>query len=307
MKKLTLLLVLLGSIVSYTSYSQTQVYWGNTSSDAIFSAHIDGTNIQTLISTPFPEDVIYNPDDNMLYWVNGNAAEFAVHRMNMDGSNNTVLIPNLSSPDGLALDLCNGKIYYAESTPANISKANLDGSNIEVVVAGAAGGVEGIAIDVENENIYWVNFGGGTIMRSDFDGMNIQTVISGLGGPLKLAKDMSSGQIYFSEFTTTNVSRVGGDGTGYTVLNNTFTNPGGIALDLDNGFIYVANGVGVSRINLDGTGKVNLVAEVGANNLALAINGNANACAPEEVIPTMGEWGIISLSILFLIVGIIGI
>lgn len=285
----------------FTLSSQSKIFWGNTNNSVIYSSNIDGTNVLSLIGTDFPEDIAYNPNDGFLYWVDGASQRPSINRMNIDGSGNTVLIPNLSSPDGIALDLCNGKMYYIESIPNTISRANLDGSNIEIVVTGLSGGPEGIAIDVQNQNIYWAESSGGRIMKANFNGLNVQPVISGLSGPLKLSKDMSNGQIYFTERTNNRVSRVNGDGTGYTVLNSTIAAPGGIEVDFVNNFIYVSASNGVYRMNLNGTGLTTLVSQTGTK-LSLALNGNASACnlAP---IPTMNQWGIITLCLLMFIFG----
>jgi|GEM_PF-3672965 len=312
MQKRILLVVVLSLFTLFMSYGQTQIFWGNTSTDIIYSADLDGSNVQpTITGLGFPEDVNYNPDADVLYYVDGGGGALSnVTQINTDGSGSVTLIDNLASPDGVAVDLCAGKIYYAESTPANISRMDLDGSNVEVVISGAASGVEGIAIDPVNQKLYWVNTGGQTIMRADFDGTGIETVFTvPSAGPLKLAKDMSSGILYFTEFTGgSSVSSINGDGTGYTTLVPGLDSPGGIALDLPSGKMFFADRDGVYSANIDGSGLTTLVTQSGFK-LTLTLTNDANLCglAPAPTVPTMGEWGLISLGILLMIFGVVAV
>ncbi|WP_235295271.1 IPTL-CTERM sorting domain-containing protein [Portibacter lacus] len=299
-KILTFLFVFIG----FSLVAQTSIYWGNTGDGTIKSSDLDGTNVQTLTSiSTFPEDVVYNPLNDSLYFVDGSSAA-TIFRMATDGSGLVNLISGLSSPDGMELDLAAGKMYYAESTPQTISKANLDGSNIEVVVTGT-GLLEGIALDIANQKIYWAVTGASQINSADFDGSNVTNVFTGTNGTLKLAKDMSSGFIYFTEFSGNNLSRINPDGTGYTVITSGLNTPGGVVLDADSGKIFFNDRNGIYSINLDGTGLTTLVSESGLK-LTIELNNN-RSLPPSAGVPTLGQWGIITLSLLVLIFGIVGI
>ena len=72
----------------------------------------------------------------------------------------------------LSVDIEAGKIYWTDQlvTSKSVQRANLDGSNLEDVISGAAGLPMGVAIDGYNEKLYWTEYGTGTINRSNLDG-----------------------------------------------------------------------------------------------------------------------------------------
>lgn len=289
-------------------FGQTSIFWANNASNNIFRADLDGSDITPIrTGIDFVEDLTFNPVDNKIYLVHSDVnpgVETYVASINQDGSDFTILRDNLNSPDGLDLDLCAEKIYYAESGTSSISKMNFDGSDPEVVIAGAAVTVEGITLDVTGEKIYWVSSIAGEIYRANFDGTGFELVFSGLSGPLRLAKNMSTGVIYFTEFNSGRISRINADGSGYTVILSGQIRPAGIDLDLLNGHIYFSAFDGVSRMNLDGTGLINLVVDAGSK-LSLTLNNTDKTCAEVEIVPTLGQWSLIILGLILFIFSVI--
>jgi len=77
-----------------------------------------------------------------------------------------------------------------------ITRANLDGSDIEEIVADS--GLIGMTIDPVNDYLYW-SADSSRIKRSKLDGSDIATIIegSGPGQPLRLAVDPATGDIYW--------------------------------------------------------------------------------------------------------------
>src|SRR5258708_36032718 len=63
-----------------------------------------------------------------------------IHSMNPDGSDQTVIVTGCDMPDGIAVDVAAGHIYWTNmgTSPSvndgSIERANLDGSNREVIV-----------------------------------------------------------------------------------------------------------------------------------------------------------------------------
>ena len=75
-----------------------------------------------------------------IYWT-----DFRTHkiqRADLDGSNIETLITRLDTPDGIALDVNRGKIYWTDESlwvgrgGGAIQRANLDGSDIETLITG---------------------------------------------------------------------------------------------------------------------------------------------------------------------------
>lgn len=68
----------------------------------------------------------------------------------------------LDSPDGLAIDFKNGKLYW--DTSNSIQRTNLSSTtqtDVEDFVTGQANDPEGVSIDAVNNKLYWVCYDGG--------------------------------------------------------------------------------------------------------------------------------------------------
>jgi DNA-binding beta-propeller fold protein YncE len=167
------------------------------------------------------------------------------------------------------------KIYWIEGTSDALQRANLNGSNIEVVTDGLSESPQTIAIDGAGEKMYWLfsSFNGGEIRRANLDGSEIETVVSDLDIPFGSALHVTSGKMYWvaetgmdiQGFSIRTIQRANLDGTGLETLPTEFTALDGIALDGAGGKIYVTaslfpdGGSVIQRTNLDGSGVETLV------------------------------------------------
>ena len=96
-------------------------------------------------------------------------------------------VPN---PDGIALDVSSGKVYWTDWEIDTIKRANLNGTNVETLILGSPA-PDGIALDVSDGKMYWTEFNAGRIKRANLNGTNVQTLVSGLSRPVGLALDVS--------------------------------------------------------------------------------------------------------------------
>ena len=85
-------------------------------------------------------------------------------------------------------------MYWTDGGTDKIQRANLNGSNIENLIAtgltSSPTGPEGIALDVAGGKIYWTDFSTGKIQRANLDGSNIEDLITGLRYPQSIALDL---------------------------------------------------------------------------------------------------------------------
>jgi hypothetical protein len=89
----------------------------------------------------------------------------------------------------MALDLPNGKIYWAEvdAGGGTIRRANLvDGSNQEILITRASE-IPGIALDIAAGKMYWTEYDSGKIGRANLDGTDAEYLVTGLNGPVDIA------------------------------------------------------------------------------------------------------------------------
>jgi DNA-binding beta-propeller fold protein YncE len=107
-----------------------------------------------------------------------------IHSMNPDGSDRQVVVTDCRLPDGIAVDVASGHIYWTNmgSSPGrndgSIERADLDGSNRRVIVPPAATFTpKQIQLDKKNGKLYWCDREGMRVMRANLDGSQIETLV----------------------------------------------------------------------------------------------------------------------------------
>jgi len=138
----------------------------------------------------------------------------SVQRSNLDFSHKEILVTNLPWPTSIALDVTRGKVYWIDwgfptyfpnSVGGSINRANLDGSNSEIIIKGNASWAvpadcSSIALDVESGKMYLnhPNF----ISRANLDGSAFENVVVTGSGQARLgqiALDKKGGWLYWAQ------------------------------------------------------------------------------------------------------------
>src|SRR4029078_12150893 len=79
-------------------------------------------------------------------------------------------------PDGIAIDLAAGHIYWTDmgnpsANDGTVMRSNLDGSNVTIIVPSAARATpKQLRIDTAGGKLYWSDREGMRVMRSNLDG-----------------------------------------------------------------------------------------------------------------------------------------
>jgi hypothetical protein len=162
-------------------------------------------------------------------------------------------------PTSLALNGSGGvaHLYWSSQTDGWIRKANLDGSDVQVIVTDSYV-ANGMA--VSSSHVYWTGgdgWCGSTIRAAKLDGSGEATVITGQNCAWGLAVDGS--HLYWSTLGDGTLHRANLDGSGPVTLVTGQSMNGGVAVDSSH--VYWAGFGGVYRANLDGS-HVQLVASV---------------------------------------------
>ncbi|MEM7048274.1 MAG: hypothetical protein AAF604_01385 [Acidobacteriota bacterium] len=185
------------------------LYWAQTeeaaSGGGIYSAGTDGSGPATVVpSREKPHDLALDPVNGHLYWTEGisggSSPTAAIRRADLDGSNLTDILTGQSGGiRGLDLDVAGGKLYWTDRANETISRADLDGSNPEIILS-SLDQPHDLAIDAGNGWIYWTEGVGsdddpnGKIRRADLDGSNPQDVFTNLQDSLR---DLISTQVTY--------------------------------------------------------------------------------------------------------------
>src|SRR6201985_2703441 len=106
-----------------------------------------------------------------------------IHAMNPDGTDQHVIVSNCHLPDGIAVDVEVGRIYWTNMGVPNLNDgsiecADLDGRNRKVVVPqGLTFTPKQIQLDKKSGKLYWCDREGMRVMRSNLDGSQIETLV----------------------------------------------------------------------------------------------------------------------------------
>jgi hypothetical protein len=107
-----------------------------------------------------------------------------IQSMNPDGSDRKVIVTDCHLPDGVAVDVTAGHLYWTNmgSTPSvddgSIERADIDGKNRKVIVPrGVTFTPKQIQLDRKNGKLYWCDREGMRVMRCNLDGSQIETLV----------------------------------------------------------------------------------------------------------------------------------
>jgi hypothetical protein len=138
-----------------------------------------------------------------------------VFSVNPDGSDKRILVTGSRVPDGIAVDMESGYVYWTEMglPPANdgsIERAALDGSNrTSVVPRGATHTPKQLQLEPVSRKLYWSDREGMRVMRCELDGSHIEVLVqTGEGDDdrkdqtrhcVGIAVDQDRGYIYWTQ------------------------------------------------------------------------------------------------------------
>ena len=178
----------------------------------IMRADLDGQNIETLVPegiTTTPKQLTLDIEDGKVYWcdrgdVDGKNVDPKVMRANFDGSEvETLVSTDMMSPVGITLDLVKGKVYFSDRYANNIKRANLDGTEVKIVVKDTDYPVD-LVIDYNTRLLYWTARKAGAIYRTDVDGNDVDgtsltPVVTGIQSPIGVTIDRENDKLYYTE------------------------------------------------------------------------------------------------------------
>ncbi len=269
------------------------IYWLDHGGFAIRVANMDGTGDRTILSTsPYPNGLAVDPDAGTLYWTTHNAGR--IHRALWDGSEQEVIVQSEHTPTGIALDVPLGTLYWGENWVDGetlrgcIMRANLDGSDAEVVVDDVA--PLHMALDLSADKIYWTDRGGehNVIMRADLDGAEVETVVDSGSGSLVtrgrgLALDPTSNKMYWTTHSD-GLYRADLDGQNVELLADVpFGTLGAVTLDLDKTAMFFNWNGDIYRATLDGAKQEEMILDAGS-----VIKNIVSVPAPTAIVTSEG-------------------
>ena len=136
--------------------------------------------------------------------------------LNSDGSDRKVIVTECRYPDGIAVDVAAGHIYWTnmgvpQLNDGSIERADLDGQNRTTIVAkGGTFTPKQIQLELKTRKLYWCDREGMRVMRVNLDGSDIETLVdTSQGDPrpgrdatkwcVGVAVDVDGGKLYWTQ------------------------------------------------------------------------------------------------------------
>jgi hypothetical protein len=136
--------------------------------------------------------------------------------LNSDGSDRKVIVTECRYPDGIAVDVAGGHIYWTNMgvpklNDGSIERADLDGQNRKTIVPqGGTFTPKQIQLEKKSQKLYWCDREGMRVMRANLDGSDIETVVdTSRGDPrpgpdasrwcVGVAIDVDGGRLYWTQ------------------------------------------------------------------------------------------------------------
>lgn len=263
----------------------------------IHSMKVDGSDRNTIVSDcHHPDGIVVDAEAGHIYWTNMGVPHLddgSIERADLDGSNRITIIPQgvTFTPKQLHLEKASGKLYWCDREGMQVMRANLDGTNVEILVKTGEGVDDrrdqtrwcvGITLDPGRRQIYWTqkgpdNAGLGRIFRAGIDmprhdspasRSDIELLFDALPEPIDLELDIEKRTLYWTDRGNpqlgNSVSRAPIDlpvSEAWSQIVVTDLMEGiGLALDIPGNRMFVTDfGGSIYSANLDGSDKRTLL------------------------------------------------
>ncbi|XP_041834846.1 nidogen-2 isoform X3 [Melanotaenia boesemani] len=172
--------------------------------------------------------IAHDCQENKVYWTDLSAR--TINRASMaSGAEPEILIStNLVSPEGLAVDVKRRLLFWVDSSPDVIERANLDGTGKRTLFDTHLVNPRAIIVVSSTGTLYWTDWNreAPKIETSSVDGKNRRVVVSdGIGLPNALTYDSSSGQVCWADAGTKRLECVFPNGSGRRVIQPSLNYP----------------------------------------------------------------------------------
>ncbi|KAL0935799.1 low-density lipoprotein receptor YWTD [Colletotrichum truncatum] len=278
----------------------------DTRSGRIVSCNTNGSDLQTVVDNmeTLPDGIVIDHGNGHMYWTNMGTSfksnSGSIERANLDGSRRIHIVPpgttGVFTPKQITIAKQTRKLYWCDREGMKVMRANLDGSDIEILVSTGSTDEDrldqrnwcvGIAVDEKRGFFYWTQKGPskgnqGRIFRApvqprEVKQKDIEVVFDKLPEPIDLEFDEESGTLYWTDRgdppTGNSLNRaavaVGGQPQTLAIrLHETI----GLALDKNSDMVYVTDlSGGIYAIDIKTRRKTVLFSELGdTTGIALA-------------------------------------
>jgi low density lipoprotein-related protein 2 len=158
------------------------IYYSDVLQDVIYRVHRNGTGREIVLASQNEgvEGLAIDWASKNLYYIDSRKGTLIV-LSTRNITNRRTLLKNLKRPRAIVVHPNRGYIYFSEwDRPANITRANSDGTDLMVFKNVTLGWPNGLSIDFTADRVYWCDALLDHVQHSSLDGTDIKTVNSRL-------------------------------------------------------------------------------------------------------------------------------
>jgi DNA-binding beta-propeller fold protein YncE len=127
-----------------------KMYWTDYTASKVARSDLDGTGTEDVASVSWPKGIALDTAGGKIYVISA-LSPYKILRCGLDGSDCEDLVGTSSAPEFLALDVEDGKVYWADNSGINRASM-IDGSGAETVVARSY--LRSVCLDVERRLVF---------------------------------------------------------------------------------------------------------------------------------------------------------
>uniref|UniRef100_A0A8C7RYN4 Nidogen 2 n=1 Tax=Oncorhynchus mykiss TaxID=8022 RepID=A0A8C7RYN4_ONCMY len=170
----------------------------------------------------------YDCREKKVYWTDLAGRTINRARLEPGAEPETLINTGLTSPEGLAVDVVRRAMFWVDSTPDKIERANLDGSGRQTLFDTDMVNPRAIIVDSSTGTLYWTDWNreAPKIERSSVDGHSRKVLVKdGIGLPNALTFDTATRQVCWADAGTKRLECIASDGTGRRVIHSNLNYP----------------------------------------------------------------------------------
>ncbi|XP_055720138.1 nidogen-2 [Salvelinus fontinalis] len=170
----------------------------------------------------------YDCREKKVYWTDLAGRTINRARLEPGAEPETLINTGLTSPEGLAVDVVRRAMFWVDSTPDKIERANLDGSGRQTLFDTDMVNPRAIIVDSSTGTLYWTDWNreAPKIERSSVDGHSRKVLVKdGIGLPNALTFDTAMRQVCWADAGTKRLECIASDGTGRRVIHSNLNYP----------------------------------------------------------------------------------
>lgn len=158
------------------------IYYSDVLQDVIYRVHRNGTGREIVLASQNEgvEGLAVDWASKNLYYIDSRKGTLNV-LSTRNVTHRRTLLKNLKRPRAIVVHPNRGYIFFSEwDRPANITRANADGSELLVFKNVTLGWPNGLSIDFKSDRVYWCDALLDHVQHANLDGTDIRTVNSKL-------------------------------------------------------------------------------------------------------------------------------